>query len=483
LENVPVQSAAEQAVALAGRLLMALQNTGEAPRQALEQLCARAVAEDPAIERAGSQALFQRIVEPLGDSFDPAADPLYVHFFSGVIDYCRRLEGFRAFDRGLRSFGLETNQQFLDRAKRIRSPRKYSALSNAGRQLKLVLVPSRVTLGADVAITGVILNRMKAAFPKAGMALLGSTKAGSLFAADPRVELVETSYPRGGTLRQRLEAWVTLRESVSRRLEGLLPVEYLIVDPDSRLTQLGLLPLTADEARYYFYNSRSYSSSAVQPLAQLTGCWLDEVFVPPDQQARELQERSGRPYVALPREDLARGEALRETLRGRLAAVNLGDGGNPEKRVEDPFEVEFLLGLLGEGYKVVLDRGAGEEELRRTSRLIAMLQKQGKTARPVEPLDAGTASADLFIWEGSLSGFGGLIAAADLYAGYDSAGGHLAAALGVPVIDIFPDAAPPRMRERWAPWGQGPVRIITARRSAPQEALRQVLAALREHTR
>lgn len=481
---MPVQPATEQAAALAGRLLAALENTGDAPQQALEQLCALAVADDPATAHAGSQALFQHIVEPLGDNFDPAMDAVYVRFFSRVIDYCRRQGAFRAFDERLRSFGLETEQLLLDRAARIRSPRKYTPASNdPGRRVKVVLVPSRVTLGADVAVTSVILSRMKTVFPEASMALLGSVKAGSLFASDPRVELVETAYPRGGTLRERLEAWVALRKSVSRRLEGLMPDEYLIVDPDSRLTQLGLLPLASDDSRHFFFGSRSFSSLDVQPLPLLTVCWLDEVFGPAEFERRGLEDRPQGPFVALPAEDVARGERLRGNVRGRLAAVNLGVGGNPEKRVDDRFEAELLLGLFDEGYMLILDRGAGEEELQRTSRLTALLQNQGKTVSTVPQAGAAASSADVFVWEGSLSGFGGLIASADLYAGYDSAGGHLAAALGVAVIDIFTDAAPARMRERWAPCGNGPVHIITARRSAPLEALQQVRAAWREHAR
>jgi ADP-heptose:LPS heptosyltransferase len=163
-----------------------------------------------------------------------------------------------------------------------------------------------------------------------------------------------------------------------------------------------------------------------------------------------------------------------------MAAVNLGVGGNREKSVEDPFELELLVSLLDAGYTPVLDRGAGEEELQRTNRLITALKSRGRTACDVPPYGSEVPSADLFVWEGSLSGFGGLIASADLYAGYDSAGGHLAAALGTPLIDIFTDAAPPRMRQRWTPWGNASAQVITVGRLAPGEALREFRLALRE---
>jgi ADP-heptose:LPS heptosyltransferase len=480
---VPLPLATEQAELLSTGLLDSLRRTGEAPTESIEQLCALAIADDPAVACAGSLALFRNIVEPLGDSFEPALDALYVRFFSSVIDYCRRQPSFRVLDGLLREYGLKTKQQLLDRAARIRSA-QYPPVSNAAiKRVRTVLVPSRVTLGADVAVTSVILNRMKAVFPNARMALLGNAKARSLFASDARVELIETAYPRGGTLRERLDAWGALCHSVSKHLESLTPDEYVLVDPDSRLTQLGLLPLARDESRYYLFQSRSYSSAGFQPLALLTGCWLDDVFGDASPTARGSDYRPEYPYVALPAEDVVRGKALRDSVRGRLAAVNLGVGGNAQKRVEDPFEAELLSALIEAGYTLVLDRGAGEEELQRTAHLIGELRSQGKTVSDVTPTGGSVSSADVFVWEGSFSGFGGLVASADLYCGYDSAGGHLASAIGVPVIDIFTDGSSARLTERWTPWGEGPVRVIAARRPDPCKALKEFRAALREHAR
>jgi ADP-heptose:LPS heptosyltransferase len=291
---------------------------------------------------------------------------------------------------------------------------------------------------------------------------------------------------------------MVLCESVSQRLKGLTPDEYVIVDPDSRLTQLGMLPLVSGDSGYYFFESRSYSLPAVEPLSLLAGCWLDEVFGFAQPLTRQAVRKPFRrdespgyrpeyPYVALPADDVARGKSFRTLIEGRLAAVNLGIGGNAEKRIDDPFEADLLAALLHEGYTLVLDRGAGEEELARTERLKAELRGRGKVVKDVPPTATPAAPddtpADAYVWEGSLSGFGGLIAQADLYCGYDSAGGHLAAAMGAPVITLFTDAQRPKFIQRWTPWGEGPVQAITARRSAPREALRQFRAALREQPR
>jgi ADP-heptose:LPS heptosyltransferase len=54
----------------------------------------------------------------------------------------------------------------------------------------------------------------------------------------------------------------------------------------------------------------------------------------------------------------------------------------------------------------------------------------------------------------------GLMGESDLYIGYDSAGQHIAAALGVPCIDVFAGYSSPRMLDRWRPTGRAQTRIV-----------------------
>jgi len=441
---------------------------GAEPMEAVDRLCAMATSPNPALAREGTQAIFHRIVEPLADSFDSAGCRRYARFFAQVLAFCRRLPQGRAIDERLTAFGLRGPEVFLARAERLRQLHAVSAQRQ--RRLKKVLVLSRVTLGADVAVTSVILDRMKRVAAGAEICLLGSPKTGSLFASDARIRLVPVEYRRSGTLLERLDTWLALVEVVAAETAGLAAGEYLVLDPDSRLTQLGMLPVTASEESYRFFEGRSFAREGVNRLGQLTGRWLDEVF--------GAAAEPSFPYVSLAPADQGRGRRLRQGIVGRLAAVNLGVGDNPNKRVDDPFEHDLLLALLEAGYKVVLDRGAGEDELQRSGELIAALEGQGKTALPVDALavDASiVATADVITWEGSLSGFAGLIGVADLYVGYDSAGGHLAAALGVPAISVFAGAASARMRDRWSPWGRVTAHVIVVEDGAdPRQILRQV---------
>lgn len=451
---------------LAERIVRLKPRDGAAWETAVDELAALAIAADPQVASASSQVFFRDVVEALADRFEPDLCDLYVRLFCRTITTNRRAPDLLSVDRLLQSFRLTTEEELLRRAHRMRR----SSAFEAGRHVvvRKVLVPSRVTLGADIAVTSVVLRKMKDVFPKAELVLLGGAKAGAFFASDPRVRLREIAYSRGSSLRDRLGAWPTLVDIVRQEIEGLRSEEYVVVDPDSRLTQLGILPLVPDDSRYFFFESRSFASPRATSLGELTDKWLAKTF--------GGDSEACLPYVWLSAEDRQRGEHLREAAGNRrLAAVNLGVGDNPSKRVKDPFERELLLLLRSRGYAVVLDQGAGNEELLRTSYLIDSVRETGASVSRLG--DTAEPFADLNFWRGSLSGFAGYIAASDLYVGYDSAGGHLAAALGVPGIDIFAGAASQSMIEHWTPWGKAPAAVIAVR---PGQTPEEVLAAVQE---
>lgn len=415
-------------------------------------------------DRAG--ALFRRVVEAVGDAFDPELCDLYVPFAARVIQCCRRLPDAARVDRLLGRFGLASEQDLIGRAERVR--RGKPARWEAGRaaEVRKVVVLSRVTLGADVAVTSVALRKMAQCFPNAGLALVAGRQAALLFSDGERVRVREVAYPRGGPLAERLDTWPAVAEAVEDEVSGLGPGEYLVLDPDSRLTQLGMLPVVADESSYLFFESRSYSKPGIETLGELTADWLGEGF--------GVGAAPVYPWVSV-RQAAAPA--------GRWASVNLGVGDNPRKRLADPFEEQLLDGLLAGGWKVFLDYGAGEEETTRVGRLLGRLGGAGRKVAEIE--DTATAlpaGVDVVAWRGSLAGFGGLITASRLYVGYDSACAHIAAALGVPVIDIFAGYAWPRMVERWRPWGPGRVTMVVVDPQEPvdgEKALDSVLEAAR----
>ena len=73
-----------------------------------------------------------------------------------------------------------------------------------------------------------------------------------------------------------------------------------------------------------------------------------------------------------------------------------------------------------------------------------------------------------------------IVAASRLYAGYDSAGQHVAAAAGVPLVSIFAGFPAPRMFHRWRPAANGGAVLRIDRPDAAEalEGVRRALAGL-----
>lgn len=371
---------------LAQEVLDACLYDGTWPARPLDALIERALDEDdPFVAAAATRALFGVIVERLADLFEPSLCDVYARLFSYVIS--RALPAYAADD-------------LLLRYSRVRNARRFP-----GGEIKRVFVLSRVTLGADVAVTSVVLAAMKDRFPDAEICLIAPQKNIELFAADDRIGSVPVAYGRSGLLRERLAAAVELHSIADE-------TGTIVIDPDSRMTQLGLIPICED-SRYYFFESRAFGGQLETALPELTAEWLREVF-----------DIEARPYVApAPQEKIAD------------IAVSFGVGENASKRLDDVFEFEVLSALLRLGRPILLDRGAGGEEAERVDELVKRLG----------------SPALLHVHNGSYASFASHIVQSKLYVGYDSAGQHVAAAAAVPLISVFSGYACNRMLARWRP--------------------------------
>jgi ADP-heptose:LPS heptosyltransferase len=279
------------------------------------------------------------------------------------------------------------------------------------RDFRRIFVLSRVTLGADIAVTSVILDAAKRRFPNAEIYLAGPAKNAELFATDERIRHTPVRYRRG-SLTDRIAHISELREAVDHP-------DALVIDPDSRLTQLGLIPV-CNEENYLFFESRSYRADSDASLPELTARWC-----------REVLEVDARPYIAVP---------PAAPLPRPSVAISLGVGENPNKRLPDPFEFELLHGLAQTGAQLWIDAGAGGEEAQRVAK--------------------ATAGLNVHRCDGSFAAFAAIIKASTLYVGYDSAGQHVAAASGTPLATIFAGEPCEKMFQRWRPTGHGHVEIF-----------------------
>jgi ADP-heptose:LPS heptosyltransferase len=263
-----------------------------------------------------------------------------------------------------------------------------------------VYVLSRITLGADVAVTSVLLDAAKRRYPDAEIVFVGPRTSYEMVEADPRIRHLSAPYARSGTLIDRLRASASLRFD-----------DGIVIDPDSRLTQLGLISV-CDEKDYFFFESRSYGGRDNKPLPELASLWANEVF----------GIHNARAFVApLPSADPPAD-----------ITVSLGVGENSAKRIGGDFERDLLRALAETGGSVLVDKGGTEEEHDRVERAVL----------------PGMRTHD-----GAFASFASQIARSKLYVGYDSAGQHVASACAVPLITIFKGFASERFFSRWRPNG------------------------------
>ena len=194
---------------------------GDAPRafELVEALCRLATSSNPDEARAGTDALFHDLVESLADRFEPRLCDAYVELFSRVIDFCRRLPRGADLDRRLSTFGLNDRRALLNRADRVRRPKPFDLSRAAG--LRKILVLSRVTLGADIAVTSVVLAKLKQVAPHTAIKLVSGPKSAAFFASDTRISSLVLDYPRGGPLMERLDAWFAPADAVAAENYGL----------------------------------------------------------------------------------------------------------------------------------------------------------------------------------------------------------------------------------------------------------------------
>lgn len=469
--------APSEAEAIAGQQVELVLNyysaSGRLLTPALDVLLALAVHGDPTVARVGTDAIFGSIVERLSDSFEPSYCDLYDRIFAHLISRYRETERGRAVGRMLSRFGIHDAKGVLERRTRLRN----APVVPPKRPPALAVVLSRITLGADVACSGVVISALRHLYPNAEVLFAGPRASYNLYRGDRLVSHLDVSYDRHGVFAERIGAWLHLVEALDAELARRGYPDYVVIDPDSRLTQLGLLPVTDDDRRYHYFESRSYRREGVGEIARLTALWMSERFGSPDTLL---------PSLSLAPEDRTLASEVRERFRergaGRVVSISFGVGGNERKRLGAAFEQDLLRALLGRGHTVLLTCGGSREEIEDVEATVGGVAQGGwAVARwHAQDLRQGAVPAlrlpAVVLWQGDTGAFAAAIQASDLYVGYDSAGQHIAAALAVPTVCMFTGGTPRRHMERWRACGPGPVRCVQA--STASQALTAVLSAV-----
>jgi ADP-heptose:LPS heptosyltransferase len=411
--------------------------------------------QDSRLNNLGAHALFTIIVERLCDDFEELQTATYNKVMTQVISYCRDIPGGEELDRTLKDFNVYSSKDLFDRVTKIRgNGNVLSPQKSVGK----ILLLSRVTIGADVAITSVIIQRLRKIFPEAEIVLIGESKLAELYGGSSTIKMRKVSYSRKGGLLERLSSWHLVLEIIQQEIASCPLKKTILVDPDSRLSQLGVLPLFPLEY-YFFFDSRSDTSfNRNMSMAELANCWLDKLigergFCYPKVWIPEAYLHCARRFCG----------RLRDNGAHRIIAVNFGVGGNPRKRVARRLEEKLLLTLLQEPDSlIILDKGFGDEELAYTNSLIDAVKEKGYLVRHTvfDSADIGEINRGVIGVQSRIGEIAALIAQCDEYIGYDSACQHIAAALGTPCLTIFAGSNNTRFIRRWSAYGPNSSHIV-----------------------
>jgi ADP-heptose:LPS heptosyltransferase len=406
------------------------------------------------LSNIASSALFEIIVEKLCDDFEDLPVEVYSRVMCQVVSYCRTVPAGKSLDARLADFGVASPDELSRRAVATHTRQHRRDPSKPPRRIILL---SRVTIGADVAILSVMIQRLRQLFPETDMVVIGNRKLEELFGGNPDVRIRELGYARRGGLFERFASWHATLDILQQELaDG--EQDVLVIDPDSRISQLGVLPVMHAD-NYLFFNTRDHVLTANgHCMAEWTNDWINSVFGVLD---------FAYPTIWVPPAVMTAAktkiDALRTAGAKRVVAMNLGVGQNPRKRVGLEFEKRLLRAIVAvPGTVVVLDRGFGADEEERCDLLTADMHEQGipavqtSTAARQEPsLSHGVVAIECGIGE-----MAALIAHSDEYIGYDSACQHIAAAVRTPTLTIFAGSNNKNFIRRWSACGDTDCRIV-----------------------
>lgn len=406
------------------------------------------------LSNLASAALFEIVVEKLCDDFEDLPIEIYSRVMCQVVSYCRTVPAGKTLDAQLANFGIVSPDELYRRA--VATHTRVYRRDPAKAPRRVVLL-SRVTIGADVAILSVMIQRLRRLFPDADMVVVGSRKLEGLFGGNPDVRIRELGYARRGGLFERFASWHAtldiLREELAEGEESVL-----VIDPDSRISQLGVLPVMHTD-NYLFFNTRDHVLTANgHCMAEWANAWIDGVFGVPD---------FAYPTIWIPPALATTAQAKIDSLRAagarHIVAMNLGVGQNPRKRLSVEFEKRLLGALVAvPGTVVVLDRGFGADEQERSALLIAETRKHGFPAMETAfaETDAPALAHGVVAIECGIGAMAALIAHSDEYIGYDSACQHIAAAARTPTLTIFAGSNNKNFIRRWSACGETDCRIV-----------------------
>jgi len=433
----------------ANRFMSAFFSGSQADMACIDELCRLALSEDESSAAAGVKALYGSIVEGLCDDFSERGVSLCNQVLLRLIFTLIRQGKAPGIEKLLQETGPSVPQALLQRYAELRR----ASLSPLPEAPQCFLVLSRVSIGADILITSIIVQRLRTSFPESEVVLLGPAHLSQLFSEQPRIGCLPIRYERNGSLLERIGVSARVRAVILGQCRLFGAPNVVLVDPDSRLSQLGLMPLLPLSQSRYFCSRQEQGTTDRSSLAQICNRWLDRWT------GNEGDAVYPRVFFSLANRRAAAdfAQQLRRH-RKHFVVINLGVGRNERKRIGGFFEEHLLLELLQRpDLLVVLDSGSSPAGAKRAERLMEKAAERGyKTILyKEEELTSGGLRTpirhELVGIKSSIGLLGALIAEADCFFGYDSSCQHLACACSTPGVELFAGHPSERFLNRWQP--------------------------------
>lgn len=397
------------------------------------------------VRTEGIFALYKNIIEVLCDDFSSRYAELCNHVLLHMVDFmCDRKEGVR-LKKLLGDLQLNRDD-LLKRYQRIKDREPLG--SSLKSSIKKIFVLSRVTVGADIAMTSIIVHRLLDSFPRAEIVVCGPNHIPEFFYGLSRLNWLKFHYQRDGGLPGRFSGFTSLYQLMKKEWHGSNLQRVLFFDTDTRLSQLGLLPLFNEENYCYFPSRVDQPSDAVR-LSDMVNKWLNFLL---------SEDKYTAPRISIRPAHSATVHSFLGQFPGKTKKIvlNFGVGNDNRKRLNDPFEERLVFNLLqNKNALVILDSGIHPNEQERAWKLMekigdydfhtAVISEKNLASRKI-PFKHGFICVQERI--GTLSA---LIDQADVFFGYDSCCQHIATARKVNSVICFTGAPNDRFFQRWRP--------------------------------
>lgn len=406
--------------------------------------------------KAAIRCLFADLVEVWNDSFHISGRNIYARLFAHIVWHSAQNDS--ELLQGLHKHGITDEQALLQRHYALRQ-----SAENAPATAQSIVILSRVTIGADILLSTVLIQHVQEKYPDAHITLIGDKKIAGLFGGFKNLSIHGISYARRGTLQDRLRSWLDL-DVIIEELQA-----DLIIAPDSRLDQLGIMPFAATTPYLLWENTQPNDST--HSLSLLLDQWCQKTFFHAIHTSHTSHTTSHVPAIQFDTAHAHTAQQIQQLSSGlKIAAVKLDYGGNADKSLPRAQEIQVLQNLRDKGWHILIDRGFGDEELANSDQL---MQELGWTPYDIcdkandTGTNKGTAFADLSATDfaenpvirfyGSIASWAACVSACQLALSYDSVGHHMAAALGVPVIIAFTGYQDPAFPIAWQPRGENTI--------------------------